>query len=257
MKGWSLRYSLISKRKAGKRFRLWSVKCIFFLLSRKLSSQSCSRFWRCVSLLLNEFQVLIVKSFDFAFVKRILRLISVLFSYFFAMKKGIKLYNVAFPIWLLLVYPSWWIVILPLNFLVDSLVLLGIAKFAKLPLLKAQFWKVIWKVWWVGFLSDIIGAMLLFYFILWKAPETDFIAALVGNPFLHWEALLLVITATLLSAVMIYFLNLRRSLKQLNCSQQQKRKIARYLAYWTAPYLFIFPPRLILGILLKIKSLFL
>lgn len=179
------------------------------------------------------------------------------FLIFSRWKKDIKLYNVAFPIWLLLVYPSWWIVILPLNFLVDSLVLLGIAKFAKLPLLKAQFWKVIWKVWWVGFLSDMIGALLLFYFVLWKAPETDFIAALVGNPFLHWKALLLVITATLLSGRMIYFLNLRWSLKQLNCSQQQKRKIARYLAYWTAPYLFIFPPRLILGILLKIKSLFL
>lgn len=78
------------------------------------------------------------------------------------MQKEIRLYNVAFPIWFLFLYPGLWIVVLPLNFLIDSLVVLGIAKFAKLPVLKAQFWKVIWKVWGVGFFADLLGAVLLF-----------------------------------------------------------------------------------------------
>lgn len=173
------------------------------------------------------------------------------------MQKEIRLYNVAFPIWFLFLYPGLWIVVLPLNFLIDSLVVLGIAKFAKLPALKAQFWKVIWKVWGVGFFADLLGAVLLFIVSFWASHESNLVSALVGNPFLHWGALLLTMLATLLSGVMISLLNFRWSLKQLNCSKQEKKKIARYLAYWTAPYMFIFSPWSILGFLIMIKSLFL
>lgn len=164
------------------------------------------------------------------------------------MQKEIRLYNVAFPIWFLFLYPGLWMLILPLNFLIDSLVVLGIAKFAKLPPLKAQFWKVIWKVWGVGFFADLLGAVLLYVVSFGASHESNVVSALTENPFLHWGALLLAIFATLLSGGMIYFFNLRWSLKQLNCSKQQKKKIARFLAYWTAPYLFIFPPGILWGI---------
>ena len=41
------------------------------------------------------------------------------------MKKGkTKLYNVLFPVWMLMMFPGMWLIILPGNFIIDSLVLL-------------------------------------------------------------------------------------------------------------------------------------
>ena len=41
------------------------------------------------------------------------------------MKKGrVKLYNVLFPVWMLMMFPGMWLIILPGNFIIDSLVLL-------------------------------------------------------------------------------------------------------------------------------------
>ncbi len=38
--------------------------------------------------------------------------------------KDIKLYNVIFPFWMILLFPSVWFIVLPGNFIIDSLVLL-------------------------------------------------------------------------------------------------------------------------------------
>lgn len=40
------------------------------------------------------------------------------------MKKDVKLYNVLFPLWLLLLFPRMWLIVLPGNFIIDSIVLL-------------------------------------------------------------------------------------------------------------------------------------
>ena len=39
------------------------------------------------------------------------------------MKKQTKLYNVLFPVWMLMLFPQMWLMVLPGNFLIDSLVL--------------------------------------------------------------------------------------------------------------------------------------
>ena len=39
-------------------------------------------------------------------------------------KNSVKLYNVLFPFWMLLLFPQMWLVILPGNFIIDSLVLI-------------------------------------------------------------------------------------------------------------------------------------
>ena len=39
-------------------------------------------------------------------------------------KKSTKLYNILFPIWMLVMVPSIWLIALPVNFVVDSVVLL-------------------------------------------------------------------------------------------------------------------------------------
>ena len=40
------------------------------------------------------------------------------------MKKEIKLYNVLFPLWMLMLFPITWLIILPGNFIIDSIVLI-------------------------------------------------------------------------------------------------------------------------------------
>lgn len=39
-------------------------------------------------------------------------------------KKSVKLYNVLFPVWMLLLLPPLWLVVIPGNFIIDSIVLL-------------------------------------------------------------------------------------------------------------------------------------
>jgi hypothetical protein len=78
------------------------------------------------------------------------------------MKKGIKLYNVIFPIWMLLFLPPVWLVVFPANFAIDSLVFRLGAKFAKLQNILAVYKKSILKIWGFGFLADLLGAGFLF-----------------------------------------------------------------------------------------------
>ena len=62
------------------------------------------------------------------------------------MKKRIKLYNVIFPIWMLLFLPPAWLVVFPANFAIDSLVFRLGAKFAKLQNILAVYKKSILKI---------------------------------------------------------------------------------------------------------------
>ncbi len=90
------------------------------------------------------------------------------------MKKETSLYNVVFPIWLMVLFPTAWIVVIPLNLIVDFLVM-----FITLKVLKSQNTKLCIKssllpVWLFGFLSDFIGVGILFstYLIGLRARAT-------------------------------------------------------------------------------------
>ena len=76
-------------------------------------------------------------------------------------KNQMKLYNVILPIWLLVIFPFTWIIILPLNFLIDTLVLKLTMKYLKIEKRKEIYKKTIFKTWIFGFLADFIGAALL------------------------------------------------------------------------------------------------
>ena len=51
-------------------------------------------------------------------------------------KKGVKLYNVIFPLWLLWLIPITWLVVLPANFLIDLAVVVLTLKFLQVPDIK-------------------------------------------------------------------------------------------------------------------------
>lgn len=86
------------------------------------------------------------------------------------MKKDMKLYNVIFPIWMLFFLPPVRLVILPANFVIDSLVFRLAAKVSKLQGIASLYKKSILKIWGFGFLADIIGAGFLFLAFALEKP---------------------------------------------------------------------------------------
>ena len=112
------------------------------------------------------------------------------------MKRETRLYNVIFPIWILMFWPSPPVFLVTLfgNLAIDcavvALALLALRHPAKGMVLR-RCW---WKVWLYGFLSDIIGALWLAagLFGAWALGAdgnagwvSDFAMAMTVNPFRH------------------------------------------------------------------------
>ena len=139
----------------------------------------------------------------------------------------IKLYNVLFPFWMLLLFPQMWAIVLPGNFIIDSIVLI-ISMFALKMTEKKQFYKRhIFQIWGFGMLSDIIGAAYMFL-LMWAFE--------VGS---MGDELYLTIPALIISAILIfvlnYFITFRKSDKVL------RMKLALIFTIVTAPYTFLIP----------------
>ena len=140
------------------------------------------------------------------------------------MNKDVKLYNVVFPFWLLMLLPAAWLVVLPANFLIDSLVLI-ISMFVYKFENRARFYKKsILKFFLIGILSDLAGSV----FMLISAN-----AGAMG------DELYLTIPAILISAVLIFVLNYFFTLK--NCSKKERLGTSLIFAIATAPYTFLIP----------------
>lgn len=143
------------------------------------------------------------------------------------MKKEIKLYNLIFPVWLLFIFPIAWLVIVPANFIVDSLVLLlGMIKINIIDK-KGFYKKHIFKVFIFGMLADIIGALYMFLmmFVFETAERGD--------------ELYLTIPGLLISLVMIFVFNYFITFKDLE--KKERFKLALIIAIVTAPYTFLIP----------------
>ena len=158
------------------------------------------------------------------------------------MQKNLKLYNIFFPFWSLFLFPPFFLLSLPVNFLIDSVVFLLAAKTLKLQNLKNIYKKGIRKIRGFGFLADIIGAIFLFLSNYIKdrleLPDT-FLVGVNYNPRGHRASLLWTIIALLISGFFIFYFNYRWSLSEDNLSDQDKRKLALRLAIFTAPYIFL------------------
>ena len=80
--------------------------------------------------------------------------------------KQMKLYNVLFPFWMLMLMPLLWLVVLPGNFIIDSLVLLAGMALLKIADRKQFYKKHIFKIFAFGMLSDLIGAAYMLILIV-------------------------------------------------------------------------------------------
>ena len=152
-------------------------------------------------------------------------------------KHGARLYNVLFPAWMFYLFPTClWLVILPANFAIDSLVLylamrrLGITG-------RQEIWrKSILRIWAIGFLSDFLGALLTLGLML-----------LIDAFHLTWDVYLfpgttlLAIPGVVLSGVLIYLLDRRYAFVKCLSDERQIHELSLALAFFTAPYAMLIP----------------
>lgn len=177
------------------------------------------------------------------------------------MKKDTRLYNMYFPVWLLLIIPSAWLYVLPINFLIDSaVVIITLCVLAKRRG-ESEFrpWKPwlrsILPVWLFGFLSDIIGAgFMLFWgyvpeviggessFAYWWGD--NIVGPISTNPFSNFAAFLFAAAGVALAAGAIYFFNSRFSFKKLGLAPSEIKTLSLTLAIATAPYVFLIPSQI-------------
>ena len=153
------------------------------------------------------------------------------------MKKNIRLYNILFPIWMFWLLPTViWLIILPANFVFDSLVL-GIAMKVRGVEDKFRVWKQsILKIWLIGFISDLVGAAGILGLM---------IVLNLAQP--HWDTFhfpgtsLISLPGVALAGALIYFLNRRFSFTRCDLSDIQVRRLSLALAVFTAPYAMFIP----------------
>lgn len=171
------------------------------------------------------------------------------------MKQDTKLYNVLFPIWLLWLWPSTWLVVLPLNFIIDGLVIWLTMRVLKLTGRKEVLKKALWKTWLFGFLADFIGTALMFSvnwidFALQDSPVWQWwyehlTNGVSFNPFDNPFAFLFVLLCVVVSGLFIYLFNQKFALRKAVPDLHTRRKLSLSLAIFTAPYLFFFPSMLL------------
>jgi len=160
-----------------------------------------------------------------------------------------RLYNVIFPIWLLVFFPSYlWLILIPAYYLIDRIVLrwsLGDMSDKNLFCRKNT-----WKICLAGFLGDFVGSIALFFAsqllsglggkrfsFLQMAGE-----GIMFDPFTNILAVLVVIAAIALSAVCIYKLD-KSILGKTELDPEQIARAALRLVLFTAPYLYLVPSR--------------
>lgn len=128
---------------------------------------------------------------------------------------------------MLLLFPQLWLIVLPGNFIVDSLVLI-ISMFSLKISCKKQYYKQnILKIYAFGMLSDIIGsAFMLVLMIFFEVGRMG-------------DELYLTLPALIISATLIftfnYFITFKKTEKAL------KLKLSIIFAVFTAPYTFLVP----------------
>ena len=151
--------------------------------------------------------------------------------------KNIRLYNILFPMWLFYLLPTGiWLIILPANFLIDSLVLYIASRYQRIKDFSPTWKRSILRVWGIGFASDFLGALLILAVELIRSelyPD--------WNTFYFPRATIIAIPGVILSAIFIYFLDKRYAFVKTNLDELAIKKLSMALAVFTAPYAMLIP----------------
>lgn len=158
--------------------------------------------------------------------------------------KNKKIYNIIFPIWFLILVPVIWLIAVPLNFIIDSIVVILTLKIMKIEEYKEIFKKSIFKVFIFGFLADIIGAGVLTIPML-IGTNDEIIQGINWDPYTNISSVIIIFIATLLSGIIIYLLNRLYSFNLPHVTEKNKKKIALIIAIFTLPYMFFVPTKVL------------
>lgn len=157
-----------------------------------------------------------------------------------------KLYNIIFPFWILWMIPIAWLIIIPSNFIVDSLLLILFMRILKIDNIVGKYRKSIMKVWLLGFLADIIGCIPLMFMGFSEFGEDTYLLenlrkGIMLKPLSNIYSIIFTAVCVIISGILIYIFNYKIALKKVEFNDSQKKKIALLMAIFTAPYLFFMP----------------
>lgn len=163
---------------------------------------------------------------------------------------NIKLYNVIFPIWLLLFFPPVIFITLIGNFIIDSMVIFACYYMFRLAEqvdnVNSFYTKTISRVWLFGFLSDLAGGVILFATGIlgdFLGIPYELSSALNFDPFSHPIAVVIILFAILISGHFIFLFNYNITFKKQIADKQLRLKVALTLALVTMPWTFLLPTK--------------
>ncbi|MBQ8965977.1 hypothetical protein [Ruminococcus sp.] len=161
------------------------------------------------------------------------------------MKKEIRLYNMIFPIWLLMFFPWVCFPAAALNFGIDSLVLLLTMKKLGLAPKKPLWKKSIIRVVIFGFIGDIVGAlcMLTADTVLYHTGGHEADHSLMYDPWRNPLALVTALFCMAVASLVIFILDRSFAFNKTDLTPEHKKKLALSMAVFTTPILFIVPTR--------------
>lgn len=145
----------------------------------------------------------------------------------------IRLNNVLFPYWMLVIFPATWFVVLPGNFVIDSIVLLISMAILGTENKKTIYKKYIFPIFAFGMISDVVGG--LYMFIMLAVLEIGRLG----------DELYLTVPAIVISAVLIFFSNYFITFRK--AEKAFRLKMSLIFAVVTAPYTFLIPSSWIHG----------
>lgn len=172
------------------------------------------------------------------------------------MKKDVRLYNVLFPIWLLVLFPQVLVFLIPGNLAIDCLVLfcaLCALKHAQKGAVLKELW---WKFWLLGFAADALGVLWMILSVLpaWignygtvgSSPlvewwEKTMLGVHMLRPWTHPLTFCWTLAGVAIAGAAIYFFDKRAMRKCDLLTEREKHIVALTMAMVTAPWLFFLP----------------
>lgn len=162
----------------------------------------------------------------------------------------IRLYNIIFPVWLMIFFPPVILVTLVGNWIFDSIVLIGCYFLFKPD--KESNWllfykKNIVKVWLFGLLADFIGAVILFACVglqEFLGLSNEVINGISYDPFSNFLAITLILICMLISGVLILLFNHNYTFARTIKDELTRWKVAALIAITTLPWTFLLPTKL-------------
>lgn len=145
-----------------------------------------------------------------------------------------KLYNVIFPLWIIIFVPPYAFIPLVGNLLINGIVIYAMLRIHRIDVQKQFFVQRVLATWGFGFLADIAGAVLLYF----CSEMLDVGVLIWSNP----KDFLVYLGAVLFTGYLIYLFN-RWLFSRHPLTAPFAYKIGCAMGSITAPWMFMIPPQ--------------